>query len=154
MERFKIGDVDFAADSGELLRGKDVAALEPKPSAVLRMLCLEPGRVVSRRVLLDRCWGEGDGSDEALTQCIAQIRRGFEALGGSAEWIQTRAKVGYRLVAPGPSIESAKPERPAWRRHVLIAGFTTLTAVLALWVAYPHAARHFVRHSLGLHHPG
>jgi len=151
MERFKIGDFDFAADSGELINRNAVARLEPKPTLVLRQLCLSAGRVVSRQCLLDACWGQGDGSDEALTQCIAQIRRALEKVGQSADWIQTRSKAGYRLAEPRSTTPSAAiaPRR----RPVLIGAIAAAFALLALWIAYPHAARHFIRHNLGQYHP-
>ena len=154
MERFKFGDMDFAADSGELIRRQAVARLEPKPAQVLRQLCLSIGQIVSRQALLDNCWGEGDGSDEALTQCVAQIRRALEKVGQSPDWVQTRSKLGYRLAKPASRSFTMPAEQVASRRPLLIAALAGLFALAALWVAYPHAARHFIRHSLGLYHPG
>jgi DNA-binding response OmpR family regulator len=41
----------------------------------MRILWDNEGAIVSRSDLIDRCWREGEASDEALTQAVAQIRR-------------------------------------------------------------------------------
>ena len=149
MEEFEFGDLRFIADSGEIIGGGTRTRLEPKPAAVLKCLCLAPGRVVRRQQLLDECWGEGLGSDEALTQCIAQVRRALQEVGQPPSLVETRARVGYRFLPPG----SAPATRPRKRWPLAVAAGVIVT-LLALWAANPHRARHFVRHSLGLYQPG
>src|SRR5947209_9404875 len=94
---FPIGDLIFDVPSGELRRHSRSRRLEPKAAAVLALLCAAGGAVVSRQELLDSCWGNGAGSDEALTQTVAQIRRAFDELGESTALIETLSKRGYRV---------------------------------------------------------
>ena len=152
MEDYDFEAFRFAADAGELI-GRDgaMARLEPRPAAVLECLCSRPGRVVPRSELLDLCWGEGSGSDEALTQCIAQIRRALQEIGQPASIVETRARVGYRFTPPAVSRGSSVKVRPV--RLPLALAAIVILALLALWIADPHALRHFFRHSLGLYPP-
>lgn len=138
--------IAFDPRSGQLGSGQVVRRLEPKAAAVFAVLCDAGGALVSRRELLDRCWGEGEGSDEALTQAVAQIRRAFEELGEKAP-IETLAKRGYRVTSGTLSNPSAgRDARPGWHRPVLIAA---LLILLLLAYFQPHWLRHFIRHNFG-----
>src|SRR5437763_13474123 len=95
--RFRIGVLSFDSATGELIGQRKVRRLEPRAASVLTALSVADGSIVSRQELLDRCWGDGMGSDEALTQAISQIRRAFEELGEAPTMLETLAKRGYRL---------------------------------------------------------
>jgi hypothetical protein len=62
------------------------------------MLAGAGGRVLTRSELLDACWPIGSGSDEALTQAVAQIRRALGDNSRSPIYLQTVPKGGYRIV--------------------------------------------------------
>ena len=145
---FRIGDLSFDAKSGELASADGSRRLEPKPAAVLTCLCRAPGQLVSREELLDHGWGSAAGSDEALTQAVAQVRRSIEALGGDPNVLETLARRGYRLNGR-PDAAAADPRRPGlpWKR--VLAAVLIVAIPLAL-IAYPHAIRHSVRHLLGM----
>lgn len=110
VSKVRIGSsiVDF--QSGEILLQDCRSRLEPKALEVLRLLAREPGAVVTRDSLLDGCWPDCTGSDEALTQAVAQIRRAFRDDSRSPSYVQTIPKRGYRLVA---SVEGASSPGPA-----------------------------------------
>lgn len=156
---FEIGALLFDPGSGELSKPACSRRLEPKAAAVLAALCEGRGSVLARQDLLDRCWGEGEGSDEALTQTITQIRRALDDLGEDGGLIETFAKRGYRLQvqrgpvtsAPlAPSVPASIPPGSSRRSLALaLAGVLTLL-LLATWIMDPHGSRHFIRHSLGL----
>lgn len=153
---FEIGRLSFDPQSGELIAPAITCRLEPKAAAVLTLLCASPDEVVLRQVLLDGCWGAGEGSDEALNQAVAQIRRALEELGESSGLIETFARRGYRLrvrhdavVAPPPAPVITRSQRPRRALIMTLAAALTL-ALLAAWIANPHGPRHFIRHSLGL----
>ena len=73
---------------------------------VLLCLARTPGELVARETLLADVWGPGQGSHEALSHAVSEIR---QALGDHAEnpvFIQTIPKRGYRLaVSPEPSVQ-------------------------------------------------
>lgn len=142
----------FDARSGELRRGERVVRLEPRSAAILAQLEVASGAIVTRQELLDRCWEPGGGSDEALTQAVAQIRRGFGEL-GIASAIETLAKRGYRLkVALAGSGTKAATARPAPARSATLV-ILALVAAVILAISFAHPIRHAVRHALGLGPP-
>lgn len=139
----------FDLRSGELASRGKTMRLEPKAAAVLACLDAAHDRLVSRQELLDQVWGEHAGSDEALTQAVAQIRRAFQEL-GEGDPIETLAKRGYRLTADlaAGRRSGAGVHRPGSRSVAIWTGI--LAAVLIFTYFQPHGLRHFVRHTLGL----
>ena len=85
--------------------GRDV--LEPRVMQVLAALARSAGEVVSRDTLNALCWRGQIVGDDALTRCIARLRRVSDALGGFA--IETVPRVGYRLSAEGAAQAAAEP---------------------------------------------
>jgi TolB-like protein len=89
--------------------------LEPRVMQVLVALARRRGEVVSRDELIDTCWGGRVVGDDAVSRCVAALRRLAALFGGLA--IETIPRVGYRLdevradgCAPGVA-----------RREVLVA---------------------------------
>ena len=153
----------FCTASGTLSRGEAKVRLEPRAGAVLAALISEPDQVVSRQALLDGCWGEGVGSDEALTQAVSQIRKAAASL-GLANPVRTYAKRGYAIV--GDAIQSGRlpstatsaepagpdPSRSTVSRRIVLVGIAA--ALILGWLLMPHGPRHWIRHSLGLYQSG
>jgi DNA-binding winged helix-turn-helix (wHTH) protein len=95
--------VDF--ELREVRREGSVTRLEPRAADVLSLLAGAGGRVLSRSELLDACWPNGSGSDEALTQVVAQIRRALGDDSRSPTYLQTVPKGGYRIVAEVSAVD-------------------------------------------------
>ena len=101
-----LGDLQFDALSGELLRDGAVHRLRPQSAAVLSQLLAHAGQVVSRDQLAQAVWGEVLVTDNSLAQCVTEIRR---ALGPTREaWLRTLARRGYQLDLP-PAAPVAAP---------------------------------------------
>lgn len=91
--------------------------LEPRVMDVLCALAEHPGKVLTRRDLIDRIWGTEYGADESLTRAISIIRGTLRKAGASEEYIETIPKRGYRLCQfvtnelpePGEPTPSIKP---------------------------------------------
>lgn len=145
-----IGSAQFDEDAREIRCNGMIKKIEPRAAELLRTLAASPGAVLSREALLDACWPHDGGSDEALTQAIAQLRR---ALGDSATapaFIQTVPKTGYRLIAPvnsratgmGREKEVRAPVAAEsavaleGRRHPTLAGWTLIAAAVATMLAF------------------
>lgn len=111
------GDISIDLESRGVMRAGKAIRLEPKAAAVLRALIAADPEPVSREQLLDLCWEQGRGSDEALTQAIAQIRRALGEDSGAPRFIATVPKVGYRWLAPdgAPVEEPANQPRSGFR---------------------------------------
>src|SRR5205085_6409090 len=72
--------------------------LRPKSFEVLRCLVENAGRLVTKDELFRAVWPDVVVSDEALTQCVSEVR---EAINDRAQTtIKTMPRRGYRFAAP------------------------------------------------------
>ncbi len=74
-------------------------AIEPKMMEVLVFLAGRTGEVVSKKQLLDALWSGAHVTENALTRCVAKLRKVFEDDRKHPRVIQTITKRGYRLIA-------------------------------------------------------
>lgn len=124
--------------------------LEPRLMAVLEVLARTPGELVTRHELLGGVWPGGEVYDEALTQCVYQLRQQLLRAGGNDEYrnlITTVPKRGYILKGQVEDcVEESRAQRAAAgvessgtvgtpdRKMQLIVGVLGLVlAVAALW---------------------
>lgn len=133
---YRFDDFTLDVDRGVLLRGDTEIRLRPKSFEVLHYLVEHPGKLVSRDELLEAAWPGAVVTDDAVTQCLIEIRR---ALGDtSQQMIRTVPRRGYVFELPvesgaepavpgAPETMAARPGRVAVL-SVLVAGF-----VAALW---------------------
>jgi len=140
---YSFGEFTLDVDRGALLRaGRDVK-LRPKSFEVLRYLVERQGLLVSRDELLDSIWGRTIVTEEAVTQCLRDIRK---ALGDrSQKIIRTVPRRGYifelavtegdSLVAEGKAAADGKatPRRPRWPFAAAVA---LLLGVTVGWWAF------------------
>jgi len=109
LQGFYIGELHVDPRDGQVVGGFGVRHLAPRAMEVLLCLASSPGRVLTHEELIESVWGAGNGSSEALTHCIGDIRR---ALGDRPErpvYIQTLPRRGYRLMLQ-PSSEGGRHE--------------------------------------------
>jgi DNA-binding winged helix-turn-helix (wHTH) protein/TolB-like protein len=145
-ERFRFGEFEFDAESGELrgTNSRDDAPLKrlpPQPARLLALLLEKRGEIVTREEIRKQIWpGVEIEFDTSLHFCIRQIR---SALGDSADrprYVETLPRRGYRfLPAVEPDRPSAEPEsavRPAipgrWRLAAALLIVTGGTAAVLL----------------------
>src|SRR5438067_2936294 len=78
---------------GSLLRGNQEIKLPPKPYDALKYLVENPGRLISKRELIEALWPDTAVTDDSLVQCLGEVRR---ALGDEAQQIiKTVPRRGY-----------------------------------------------------------
>jgi DNA-binding winged helix-turn-helix (wHTH) protein/tetratricopeptide (TPR) repeat protein len=119
--------------------------VEPKVMAVLVCLAEHAGDVVSRNSLYDAVWGSTVVTDQALTNCISELRHHLGDDRSEPRYIETVPKRGYRLIAPiqptgargvteGPE-GAALPRRRSRRLPLTAAAMLATGAVgfLAWW---------------------
>jgi len=102
---YRTGPFVFDAAERELRRDGALLEAQPKVLAALEVFLDAPGRLLSRKELLDRLWPGLFVGEEALTQTIRKLRL---VLGDDAEsptYVQTVLKGGYRFVAPVERLE-------------------------------------------------
>lgn len=85
----------------ELRRDGDVVHLRPKEYALLALLAAHPGRVYTRRQLLDRVWGQGSESDPRTVDVhVRWLRSKIERAPNEPQRLVTVRGIGYRLEPP------------------------------------------------------
>jgi TolB-like protein/DNA-binding winged helix-turn-helix (wHTH) protein/Tfp pilus assembly protein PilF len=92
-QSYVFGEFTLDIDRGGLLRAGSDIKLRPKSFEVLRYLAERHGRLVSKNELLDSIWPNVVVTDDAVTQCLIDIRR---AIGDqSQDMIRTIPRRGY-----------------------------------------------------------
>lgn len=112
-----------------------------KPRAVLAVLALSVGRVVSVTKLVDSVWGEDtpDTVTNTLQVNVSALRKAIAGCGVEIE----RTVGGYRLIAPHDSVDVHRFERlvaegrAALRGHRLAPAVESLTLALSAWSGGP-----------------
>jgi len=105
--RLEFGAFRLDAARGTLLRDGTEVHLRPKSFRVLEYLVRNPGRLVTRRELMDAVWGQAVVTDDSLTQCLIDIRR---ALGDEDQQaVRTVPRRGFVFELPVTSADGSGP---------------------------------------------
>jgi DNA-binding winged helix-turn-helix (wHTH) protein len=86
--------------AGKLYGASGVVPLTPKASALLEYLATNPGRLLTKRELLDRLWPRAYVTDGVLKVCIREIRRALDDDARAPRVIETAHRRGYRFISP------------------------------------------------------
>ncbi len=109
--RFGVFEADLQAR--ELRKRGLRVKLQAKPFLLLEMLLARPGEVVTRKELRERLWPDTFvGFDRSLNTAVNSLRA---ALGDSAlnpRFIETRARLGYRFIAPVEASQNGGGPKP------------------------------------------
>jgi len=97
---FRLGEWTVSPRRECILRGDISVRIHPKPMAVLVCLARSGGEVVTRRELFDSVWPGVIVTDDALTQCIVELRKAFGDSAREQKIIRTVPKVGFCLALP------------------------------------------------------
>ena len=102
-----------------------------------------PGVLISKEELTAAIWSDTSVTDNALVQCVAEIRRELKDDPRNPRFIKTFPKVGYRFIA---SVRMAPASRPALQEVVkalpLKADFFPLASELGLGASLQRQAEH------------
>jgi len=97
---FRIGECLIEPLQNRIVRGRIEARLEPRVMDVLVCLAERAGDVVSRETLNEQVWGNIVVTDQAVTNCISELRHHLGDDRATHRLIETIPKRGYRLLAP------------------------------------------------------
>lgn len=141
LNAFYLADWYVDSSSNRLCRGETEVRLESRMMAVLTYLAQHRGELVTRETLEQAVWGDAVVGYDALTGCIAKLRKVLGDDPRHPRYIETISKKGYRLIGnisrEAPRADSASEaggnghlQKPLWRLTVaiLILGLV-LTAV-------------------------
>lgn len=137
-------DVDVAANC--VRRGGVEHILRYQSFQVLVYLLEHAGRVVPKEELIAEIWRDAAVTDNALTQCIMEIRKALGGDGRNPIYIRTVSKVGYQFVAP---VEAVRVNHPPV--HLETISGSGETAPMADHQTTPHVVtgeNHLAEHSV------
>src|SRR5215510_3469028 len=97
---FLIGESLIEPRQNRIVRGETAAHVEPRVMDVLVCLAEHAGEVVSRETLNQRVWANLVVTDQAVTNCISELRQHLGDDRATNRVIETIPKRGYRLAAP------------------------------------------------------
>ncbi|MFO7551161.1 MAG: winged helix-turn-helix domain-containing protein [Haliea sp.] len=132
--------VDCAAN--RLCRGDTEVKLESRVMAVLHYLAQHPGELVTRESLEQAVWGNTVVGYDALTGCIAKLRKVLGDDPRTPRYIETISKKGYRLIGEisgaarderAPSVQ-AVPKRTSRRATLATVAAIGLLLLAAFWL--------------------
>src|SRR5690349_18260424 len=95
---FRLGEAAVSPSRRTLQGPGGTVAVEPRVMQVLVVLAEDPGSVVSRETLFERCWGSVYVGEDSLNRVIGSLRRLASDIGCGSFEIETITRTGYRLV--------------------------------------------------------
>lgn len=97
---FRFGDVEVDTSQGCVRRGGQELHLRQQTFQVMIYLLKHRERTVTKEELLESIWKETAVTDDALVQCVMDIRRAIGDDSRRPHFIKTMPKVGYRFISP------------------------------------------------------
>jgi DNA-binding winged helix-turn-helix (wHTH) protein/tetratricopeptide (TPR) repeat protein len=110
--RLAFGPFELDPGAGVLREGDRSIPLDAKPFELLLYLARRPGRIVSRRELLDVLWPGGDANEDAVVQCVVEARHALGEAMRNPRYVRTVPRKGYLLAADVSAREEPETPRP------------------------------------------
>ncbi|WP_090035204.1 response regulator transcription factor [Cellulomonas marina] len=94
----EVGDLRIDVEAREVHRDGEAVALTRTEFDVLAAMAAKPGRVFSRRALIDTVWGPGWVGDEHLVDVhVLHVRQKLGDTADAQRYVRTVRGVGYRI---------------------------------------------------------
>lgn len=103
--RFKVGEAEVRPDINLVLRDGENRYLRQQAMQVLVYLANRPGELVSKDELHRSIWDNAAVTDDALVQCVVEIRKALGDDPRRPRFVRTVPKGGYSFIGPVSSIE-------------------------------------------------
>lgn len=136
---FRLGDWVVRPLRDCIQRGDETVHIHPKPMAVLERLAAAEGEVVTREELFDSVWPGVIVTDDALTQCIVELRKAFGDTAHESKIIKTVPRVGFCLVpsvellddvAGGDARKHLLPARRGYKGRMIVMALVAIAVIL------------------------
>lgn len=98
LQGFYLRDVLIEPAKGRVTSRQGSEHLPPKATEVLLCLARRSGELVTYEELLECAWGEHQGSREAVSHAVSEVRQALKDSKDDPEFIQTLPRRGYRLL--------------------------------------------------------
>jgi DNA-binding winged helix-turn-helix (wHTH) protein len=96
---YKFGPFRLDLRAEELRRNSDRVPLAPKVFQLAVLMVENPGRLVTKRELLDKVWPETNVEEGSVTRAMTRLRSALSDDAARPQYIETVARRGYRFVA-------------------------------------------------------
>jgi DNA-binding winged helix-turn-helix (wHTH) protein len=97
---YRFNDVEIDAPQGCVRRAGQEVYLRQQTFQVLLYLLKRRERLVTKEELFENIWKDAAVTDNALLQCIFDIRKTLGDDSRNPRFIKTFPKVGYRFISP------------------------------------------------------
>jgi two-component system KDP operon response regulator KdpE len=96
-----VGPIRLDLDKQSVTVDGRVVHLTPHEYKILRLLALNPGKLLTHRTILREVWGPAYGAESNyLHVYVSQLRRKLEPEPSRPQYIVTEPGAGYRLIGP------------------------------------------------------
>ena len=130
---FRLGDWIIRPRRGYIERGNGIVHIHPKPMAVLECLAASGGEVVQRDEIFNTVWPGVIVSDDALAQCVVELRKAFGDSAHDAQIIRTIPKVGFCLIPPVTTLTETQPASGGKLRFIIFGVLAAAAVIVALY---------------------
>jgi len=97
-EVVSFGDCEVDFTRGELRRGGKAVAVTPLEFKLLTLFVTRPGRVLTRRILIDEAWGRDTAiTERVVDNQIANLRKKIEPSPAEPRFLKSVRGIGYRF---------------------------------------------------------
>jgi two-component system, OmpR family, KDP operon response regulator KdpE len=97
----EVGPIRVDLDKQSVTVDGRVVHLTPHEYRILRLLALNPGKLLTHRVILQEVWGPAYGAESNyLHVYVSQLRRKLEQDPSRPQYLLTEPGAGYRLIGP------------------------------------------------------
>ena len=94
----EFGECALDFTRGELRRGGKPVAVTPLEFKLLALFVRRPGRVLTRRVLIDQAWGRDTAiTERVVDNQIANLRKKIESSSAEPRFLKSVRGIGYRF---------------------------------------------------------
>lgn len=105
---WQLGAVVFLPQQRLLCRAEQQVYLEPKVFLLLQALLAAEHQLLDHQQMLQQVWQGRVVSDSAIHRASSLLRKAFAELDPSQPYLETLAKVGYRLIVPVQALAAAE----------------------------------------------
>jgi TolB-like protein/tetratricopeptide (TPR) repeat protein len=106
---YRFGEFTLDVEAHRLTRRGRAIPLQPKLFDTLRCLVERPGRLVTKRELHTRVWGDVAVSDGAMVRCIAGLRKALGDTAMEPRYLETVPRLGYRFIGQVEVVSAPDP---------------------------------------------
>ena len=130
---FRLGDWIVRPRRGYIERGTEIVHIHPRPIAVLECLAAAGGEVVKRDKIFSTVWPGVIVSDDALAQCVVELRKAFGDSAHDAKIIRTIPKVGFCLLPPVTTLTETQSASGGKLRSMIFGVLAVAAVIVALY---------------------